>query len=270
MGNAFYFQSIPQSRIATIDTFSIGLQKHHVTALLEFDVTDSRKKIYDLRKEGVNISFNAWLIKVIGNTLMNNPEASGYIYNKKKLIIFNDINISIIVEKIVNGNKVPIPLVIEKVHEKSAPEITSEINSAKNQQLSNKDTVINSSPSFSERIYFYLPGWLRRTAWRVMLRYPEFVYKKMGNAVVTSVGMMGRINGWFLHRSIHPVSFGIGSVLKKPVVRNNEIKIREILNMTVLADHDVIDGAPMVRFLNELTRDIENGRFVEGSFQNQG
>lgn len=78
----------------------------------------------------------------------------------------------------------------------------------------------------------------------------------MGNAVITSVGMMGKINGWFIHKSVHPISFGIGSILRKPVVVGNEIKIREILNMIILVDHDVIDGAPMVRFLNELTRFI--------------
>ncbi|MGM0498153.1 MAG: 2-oxo acid dehydrogenase subunit E2 [Bacteroidota bacterium] len=37
------------------------------------------------------------------------------------------------------------------------------------------------------------------------------------------------------------------------------MKIREILNMTILIDHDVIDGAYMVRFLKELTRNIEMG-----------
>jgi pyruvate/2-oxoglutarate dehydrogenase complex dihydrolipoamide acyltransferase (E2) component len=59
-----------------------------------------------------------------------------------------------------------------------------------------------------------------------------------------------------------PVSFGVGSILKKPVVFENEIKIREILNMTVLLDPDVIDGAPMVRFLDDLTNYIENGKEI--------
>lgn len=80
----------------------------------------------------------------------------------------------------------------------------------------------------------------------------------MGNAVVSSLGMMGKINGWFIPKSVHPVCFGIGSVIKKPAVINDEIKIREILNMTILFDHDVIDGAPMVRFLKDLTFNIEN------------
>lgn len=76
--------------------------------------------------------------------------------------------------------------------------------------------------------------------------------------------MMDRINGWFIHKSVHPLSFGVGSIIKKPVAIDNEIKIREILNMTILVDHDVIDGAPMVRFLNDLTNYLETGSmFVE-------
>jgi hypothetical protein len=45
------------------------------------------------------VSFNAWLIKVIATVLDNYPEAAAFLYNKKKLIIFNDINISILIEK---------------------------------------------------------------------------------------------------------------------------------------------------------------------------
>jgi pyruvate/2-oxoglutarate dehydrogenase complex dihydrolipoamide acyltransferase (E2) component len=70
---------------------------------------------------------------------------------------------------------------------------------------------------------------------------------------------MGKINGWFIHKSVHPVSLGVGSIIKKPVVIDNEVKIREILNMTILVDHDIIDGAPMVRFLDELSNRIETG-----------
>ena len=31
--------------------------------------------------------------------------------------------------------------------------------------------------------------------------------------------------------------------------------------MTILVDHDVIEGAPMVRFLNDLTTCLESGQF---------
>jgi hypothetical protein len=47
---------------------------------------------------------------------------------------------------------VPIPLVIEKTNEKSALEITSEIENAKNQELSGSDIVlkVNKSSLYSE------------------------------------------------------------------------------------------------------------------------
>jgi ABC-type phosphate transport system ATPase subunit len=37
----FRKKSFPRSRIATFDTFSVGLKRHHVAALPEFDVTDT-------------------------------------------------------------------------------------------------------------------------------------------------------------------------------------------------------------------------------------
>jgi pyruvate/2-oxoglutarate dehydrogenase complex dihydrolipoamide acyltransferase (E2) component len=262
MKDDFIFKKIPQSRIATFDIFSIGLLKHHVCGLLEFDVTESRKKLQDIRRSGANVSFNAWMLKVISSNLQKHPEAAAYLYNKKKLILFNDINISILVEKKIGDKKVPIPIVIEKTNLKTALEIANEIEFAKNQKLSNSDIVINRKSKISERLYYKMPGFIRRFVWKFLLRNPKIAYKKMGNAVITSVGMMGKINGWFIQKSVHPISFGIGSVLKKAVVIDNEIKIREILNMTILFDHDVVDGAPMVRFLNDLTKSIEIGEFI--------
>lgn len=266
MSEYYRYQNIFRSRIATFDIFDVGLRKHHINAMLEFDVTESRAKLRDLRKKGTNISFNAWLIKVIGSVLKEHPEAAAYFYNKKKIIIFNDINVSIIVEKKIGNSNVPIPLVIEKASEKSAEEITREIENAKNQELESNDIVLKKRSTVYQRLYYHLPGSLRRLFWRLLLKNPKAAFKTMGNVAVTSVGMMGRINGWFIHKSVHPLSFGVGSVIKKPVVTDNEIKIREILNMTILVDHDVIDGAPMVRFLNDLTNYLETGKEIN----NQG
>jgi len=257
MKTTYSYQRIPRSRIATFDTASIGVLKHHINALLEFDVTNNRKKLQELRRKGINISFNAWLIVVISSVLQRHKEAAAFLLSKKRLIIFDDINVSILVEKKIGGSRVPVPVVIERTNRKSALEITAEIDKAKNQTISDGDIVLNRRTSFIENIYYNLPGFIRRSIWRLMLENPQFVFRKMGNVVITSVGMIGRINGWFMQKSIHPLSFGVGSVLKKPVVIDNEIKIRDILNMTILIDHDVIDGAPMVRFLNYLTQAIE-------------
>lgn len=266
MSNKPYtFHNIPRSRIATFDIFSIGLLKHHVSSILEFDVTESRRKLQHFRRSGIDISFNAWLIKTISEVVMKHKEAAAYLYNKKKLIIFNDVNISILIEKQIDGKKVPIPLLIKKTNEKSAQEINSEISKAKKQVLSSNDIVLEKKTTKFENIYYYLPKFIRRTIWKVMLNNPKFAFRKMGNVVITSVGMMGKINGWFIQKSVHPLSFGVGSILKKPVVIDNKVKVRDILNITILCDHDVIDGAPMVKFLNDLTSFIETGKGINST-----
>jgi len=259
MEPTYTYQRIPTSRIATFDMFTIGLSKHHIVALLEFDVTDSRKKLKTLKQDGTSISFNGWLIRVISKALQQHREAAAYLHSKRKLIIFNDVNISMLVEKKINDRKVPIPMVIEKANEKSAREITREIRQAKDQELKDKDIVLQKSSKKLERLYYHLPGIFRKAIWKFLLRNPKLAFRKMGNVAITSVGMMGKINGWFIHKSVHPISFGIGSVIPKAVVKDGAIVIRDMLNMTILVDHDVIDGGPMVRLLNELTRAIEEG-----------
>ena len=262
MTSNYSFKDVVRTRIATFDTFDVALGRHHVSAMLEFDVTESRAKLRELRKKGITVSFNAWLIKVIGSVLQKHPEAAAWLYSKKKLMIFDDINVSMIVEKRAGETKVPIPLVIEKVNRKSAREITEEIEKAKSSELGTDDIVLEKRTAAYQRLYYHLPGFLRRLFWKLLLRSPKTAYRTMGNVSVTSIGMIGRINGWFIHRAVHPLSFGVGSILKKPVVVGNEIKIREILNMTILVDHDVIDGAPMVRFLSDLTDYMESGKEI--------
>lgn len=258
MNSNSYFQNIPASRIATFDVFTMGLKKHHVAALLEFDVTHNRKRLQELRRQGKKISFNAWLIKMFALALEQHPEAAAFLYSKKKLLVFKDINVSVLVEKSVNNVKVPLPLLIEQVQKKSAEAISKEIEEAKNKIIEGQEVVLQRKAARMEKLYYSLPAFLRRYVWRVLLNNPRLAFQKMGNVAVTSVGMMGRINGWFIHRSVHPLSIGVGSIISKAVVVNNEIKIRDMLHLSLLVDHDVLDGAQMVRFLNTFTRFMEN------------
>ena len=262
MSSGFRIQPIPNSRIATFDVFAVGLKKHHVSALLEIDVTDSREKLRKLRRSGQNISLNAWLIKCICATVEMHPEAAAFKVSKRKLMIFDDVNVSFMVEKENQGRKIPLPLLVEKANHKSISELTAEIESAKGENAEADTIVLNKSTLWYEQLYYKLPGFIRRSTWKLMLSIPRFTYRKMGNVVITSLGMIGSLNGWFIHRSVHPLSVGIGAVVKKPVVIDKEVKIREILNMTVLIDHDVLDGAPMVRFVKDLTKIIEEGQML--------
>ena len=85
----------------------------------------------------------------------------------------------------------------------------------------------------------------------------------MGSVLVTSVGMFGKVRGWFIPSSVHPLAFGLGAIIRKPGIVDGKITPREYLYFTVLMNHDVIDGAPMARFINQLTKNIEKGYALE-------
>jgi pyruvate/2-oxoglutarate dehydrogenase complex dihydrolipoamide acyltransferase (E2) component len=255
-------KTFSQSRIATIDVCELGKHRHHVTGILEVDVTDSREKIKQYRKRAGNISFTAWLVKAIAHTVHNHKQVAGFLKDKQQVLIFDDIDVSFLVEKEINGERVPVPLLLKKVNEASIETITNRLTDSKKEVLTNDDLLLHRKTTALERLYTSLPGFMRRAIWRFMLKRPGIIFSKMGNVGITSLGMAGKINGWFVPISVHPVCFGLGPVIKKPVVKDEQIVIREIMNLTVLLDHDVMDGAPMARFMVELNRNVETGIFL--------
>jgi pyruvate/2-oxoglutarate dehydrogenase complex dihydrolipoamide acyltransferase (E2) component len=55
----------------------------------------------------------------------------------------------------------------------------------------------------------------------------------------------------------------VGSITWKPAVVDGRIEPREMLNLTVIFDHNVIDGAPAARFTRRLVELIESGSGLE-------
>jgi pyruvate/2-oxoglutarate dehydrogenase complex dihydrolipoamide acyltransferase (E2) component len=252
----------PKSRVATIDVCEIGKSKHHITALIEADVTASREKIRKYRRATGKISFTAWLIKVIAQTIKDHENVAALRKGKRRLVVFDEINISVLVEKEIDGQKVPLPVVISRANEQKTEAITAQLHEAISTVVTSKDVVLQTESNRFERFYHLFPGFARRYVWRFLLKKPKLVFRKMGNVAITSVGMAGNINGWFIPISVHPICFGIGSIIKKPKVVNDSVEIRQMLAMSVLMDHDVVDGAPMARFISELSANIETGKFL--------
>jgi len=251
-----------KSRIATIDICKIGKKKHHIAAFLEINISLSRQKFRKYKANNKGVSFTAWLVKVICHTIDANKNVAAFRNGKRGLVIFEDINASFLIEKEINGQRVPMPLVIVKANERSMEDITGQINSSKKEQMTEKDIVLHRKSNLIQQFYYVLPGFVRQLFWRLLLTGKRTTFQNMENVSITTLSMIGKTNGWFLPISIHPVCFGIGSITKKPVVIEDKIEIGEILNLSVLLDHDVIDGAPMARFVNELVKNIENGIFL--------
>ena len=51
----------------------------------------------------------------------------------------------------------------------------------------------------------------------------------------------------------------VGGIATKPAVVDGRVAPRELLQLTLALDHDVVDGAPAARFSRRLTDLIESG-----------
>jgi pyruvate dehydrogenase E2 component (dihydrolipoamide acetyltransferase) len=83
-----------------------------------------------------------------------------------------------------------------------------------------------------------------------------------GSITVNNVGVFGVSS---ILAIINPPEIAIvtaGAIQDKPVVINDEIKIRKIMEMTLSADHRVIDGSYGSRFVIRLKEFLENPKFL--------
>jgi pyruvate/2-oxoglutarate dehydrogenase complex dihydrolipoamide acyltransferase (E2) component len=253
----------PEFRNPTLDTLELGIKKHHIPSLLEVDVTEARAYMRECKaRTGEGISFTGWVMKCIGQAVSEHKYIQAMRKGKKSLILFDDVDISIIVERSVGHSEtLPMPYIVRKANEKSVREIHNEIRMAQEEALEAGEVQLGAARSVRlARAFALLPKFVRHLlVWRRLTKNPFFAKKTMGTVVVTSVGSVGQDNGygWAIPISIHPVVFALGNIARKPGVVGEEIKIREYLSMTILFDHDVTDGAPMVRFIQRLKELLE-------------
>jgi pyruvate/2-oxoglutarate dehydrogenase complex dihydrolipoamide acyltransferase (E2) component len=255
-------KTFPSSRTSTFDIGYISARKHLMRAVIELDVTDARTLLRKYRrKKKEPVSFFAWILTCIGKAVEAHKTVHGIRKGKSRLVVFDDVDISVVIEREVQGEKVPLPLVIRKVNEKSPAELHMEIKNAQQQAVkSEKDYILGENRyKWLMGFYVFLPRFIRLAAWRVILKRPFTIKKMSGTVVVTSVGMMGNIKGWAIPSSFLPVSVVLGSVVKKPGVVDDRMEIREFLQLSVAIDHDVVDGAPATRFVAYLGKLIESG-----------
>src|SRR5215213_1914045 len=253
----------PSSRQLTFDVGMVGLAKHHVKALLEVDVTEARRIIKQNRHNGRKISFTAWLIKAIADCIALHPPIAGINDAKRnKVLVFNEVDISIVVEKEVNGARVPLPYVIRKADKKPLCQIQEEIESAKAQRVGDEGNYVlgEERSTIGMKLFLLLPQWLRLLLMRLLvLNHPHRVKNMMGNVMITTAGMVGHTRGWIMPFGMHPLCLAFGSLNEQAAVYRGEIQKREFLHLTVLIDHDVIDGVPAARFVDDLVKKLQIG-----------
>lgn len=80
---------------------------------------------------------------------------------------------------------------------------------------------------------------------------------KGGTFTLTSIGSIGGLFSVPILNAPEVGILGINKITKRPVVRNNEIVIRDIMYLSLSCDHRVVDGADAARFIRSVIEILE-------------
>lgn len=258
----YHIKSFSTSRKNVALIIKEGWKKHTIHSLIEIDVTNGRKQLKNYNmKQGEKLSFTGWVINCAAKALSEHKEINAYRKGRNKIIFFDDVDVPIPVERTFNGEKIPMAYVLRKANEKNLIEISREIRTVQKQKVDGSKQVLGQEFTLLEKIAFKSPMLIKKILLIILKHNPKLRKKHMGTLGVTAIGMKGNFPGWIIPLGgTTTILFVIGGITKKPgVIENDVIAVREYLHLTVAFDHDLIDGGPLVRFLDRFIDLCDDG-----------
>jgi 2-oxoisovalerate dehydrogenase E2 component (dihydrolipoyl transacylase) len=197
----------------------------HAWMMMEIDVTnlvEYRNSIKNefKKKEGFNLTFFAFFVKAVAQALKEFPQINS-MWAGDKIIQKKDINLSIAVA---TEDSLFVP-VIKAADEKTIKGIAREITDLANKVRSGKLTSSD------------MQG---------------------GTFTVNNTGSFGSVQSMGIINYPQAAILQVESIVKRPVVINGMIAVRDMVNLCMSLDHRVIDGLICGRFLTRVKDILEN------------
>ena len=167
------------------------------------------------------------------------------------------------VERHTENESRPRVYILRKANEKNIFEITKEIREVQKQSVDESTELLGKNTRL-EKFILNSPMFVKKIA-ILCFRYSAKLNKKhAGTTAVTAIGMIGKFPGWVVPLGgTSSTIFVVGGISKKPAVVNDKIQTCDILHLTLTTDHDIVDGGPLVRYVQRLTNLLEDGFGLE-------
>jgi len=240
-----------------------GHRAHLAHALAEVDISRALDGI-ERYQAGLpdGVSFTAYLVYCLGHAVGEHPMLHAYRKGRKKLVVFDDVDVSALLEKRKpDGALIPVPYVVRGANRKSLAEINHELRLAVSSDMHDDKGVRH------RRRILRLPRAARALLWWWMLRDPARLKRQWGTVGLSNVGsfMLPR-PFWGMTSSFLTCTLTVGGRCERVRWIDGRPEPRLTQCVTVTIDHDVVDGAPAARFGQTLTRLLEEGAGLDDGF----
>jgi pyruvate/2-oxoglutarate dehydrogenase complex dihydrolipoamide acyltransferase (E2) component len=242
------YRTYPKLRNFILDVMAEGRRKNTINLLFEADLTAIRTKIAQYHQP---VSITAYIAKSLSDAVAEDKSIQAYRKGKSQLVIFDDVDLSIMVEREIDGHIMPVPLIIRGAHLLSVHAIAQTLNAAKTATIGDTGPM-----SALERVFFTLPNWLRKPIWLSIRHDPQAFKQFAGTVAITSMGMHAKGATVIIPITPMTLMLSIGGAYTKLLLDNGKLITHEFIQMNLSADHDIIDGAPLMRFAELLKRKL--------------
>ena len=249
--------AVSLQRRGTVDYMRMAGRRSDVHGLVEFDVTEARRRIDErAAATGDRGSFTAFLVYCLARAIDDHPHVQAYRDWRGRLVRFDDVDVNVLVEREIDGERIAVPHVIRAANRRSYRSIHEEIRASQTGPDSGRQRGLAT-------LGLRLPGPLRRQLWRLPQLFPRRWKRLAGTVAVTSVGMFASGGGWGISPTNYTLQVTVGGIERKPALVDDEVVAREFLSLTVTVDHDVVDGAPAARFVQRLKELVEGAHGLQ-------
>jgi pyruvate/2-oxoglutarate dehydrogenase complex dihydrolipoamide acyltransferase (E2) component len=246
-------ERVPPFRQLVMDGLELAARKHCIHGLVEVDITRARERLHRIKQEtGEGLSFTGFITYCCARAVDEDKHLHAYRDWRNRLILFDEVDVSLPVERVDDGQPVVLQTVIRAANRKSVREITEEIRSTQ------AKTLVATPWGARIRWYVLIPAFIRRWFYRIAQRAPHIIKEFNGTVLVTAVGMFGTSAGWGVPLPGHTLVITIGGIEVRPVLRDGKLEGREHLCLTISFDHDIVDGGPAARFVRRFQQLIES------------
>lgn len=252
-------QPYPKLRNFILDVMAEGRRKNTINLLFEAEVAPMRRHLAQHHAAGAErISLTSYIAKSLACAIDENKSMHAYRHGKSRLTVFDDVDLSFMVEREIEGGLLPVNYIVRAANRKAAAEIHRELQTAKTAALGRDGPL-----SAVEKQFFELPRPLRRIVWFFMRRDPVMFKQLVGTVGITSMGMHGQGRALVLPITPMTLTLSIGAISRRLVLEDGRPVEREFIQLNLGADHDVIDGAPLMRFSSRLLQMLAQGAALD-------
>jgi pyruvate/2-oxoglutarate dehydrogenase complex dihydrolipoamide acyltransferase (E2) component len=209
---------------------SVGREQSNIHTITEVDIARPRQLMHEIRERtSRSPSLTAYITTCLARAVSEFPNFNAF-RKGRNLVILDDVTISVLVEREINGEIIPENLGIKAAQTKTYWQIHEEIRGAQNHAGGGLGGL--------EGITWlrFIPGILFRT-------FVKIAAKNIGGGATVGVA--------------------VGGIVERPSIVDRHLESRDYLCLTITFNHDIVDGAPAARFVKRFSELLMSGELLE-------